>query len=557
LALAIVGAALGAAGVPCADAQQVAPSRVTPQTLQPAPQPTPPIALTAPAGLTPPKNAERLSVRVGRFEIAGTFPGFEGRTAALFDPLRGKRVTVAWVYATANALEHAYAEAGYFLARVVIPPQQLVDGGPLHLTVVDGVIERVEVKDVPKRQRAVVMARLAGLVGLHHLTLDEIERRLLLVSDLPGLHVRSTLAAGNTPGGTLLVLQGTQSYAAGTFGFDDRLPASLGTWSLNASAALNGALGLGEQTYFSIDSTPDIGLPRLRVLGGGIVLPIGGDGFTVNPEYTKSLARPIPPAGTPATQGDFQRLAVRANYPLIRTRAENLTLQGSLEWDDETLIPIGFATKFYHDDYQAARLRAIYSLAPQPDIPVQLTGSLSHGLAGRIATGALPLSRLGASPNFTSAAIEASLQYPLPASLVLAVTGRAQTSFDSPLMLSEQFALDGLAALSAFADGTFSVDQGATLRAELRRPLVLPVAGQSVILTPYLFGAGGWGEFIMPTAVEHRDLGAGAAGFGLRTDAGIAGVAGGTLAVEFARKFSDVTAVPAGYRANLSLILRF
>jgi hypothetical protein len=95
------------------------------------------------------------------------------------------------------------------------------------------------------------------------------------------------------------------------------------------------------------------------------------------------------------------------------------------------------------------------------------------------------------------------------------------------------------------------------LRAELRRPLVLPVAGQSVILTPYLFGAGGWGEFIMPTAVEHRDLGAGAAGFGLRTDAGIAGVAGGTLAVEFARKFSDVTAVPAGYRANLSLILRF
>ena len=192
-----------------------------------------------------------------------------------------------------------------------------------------------------------------------------------------------------------------------------------------------------------------------------------------------------------------------------------------------------------------------------PAFRCRLTGSLSHGLAGRTATTALPLSRLGASPNFTSATLEASLQYALPASLVLAVTGRAQTSFGSPLMLSEQFALDGITALSAFADGTFSVDQGATLRAELRRPVTLPVAGQTVILSPYLFGAGGWGEFVMPTAVEQRDLGAGAAGFGLQADAGIVGVGGGTLAFEFARKFSDVPSVPAGYRANLSLILRF
>ena len=256
LALAVAGVALGAAGLPRAEAQQVAPSRVTPQTLQPAPQPAAPIALTAPAGLTPPKNAEHLSVRLDRFEVAGTFPGFEGTTAALFNPLRGKPVTVAWIYQTANALEHKYAEAGYILARVVIPPQKLVDGGTLHLTVIDGVIERVDVKGVPDRQRGVVIARVAALVGVRHLMLDEIERRLLLVSDIPGLQVRSTLTAGKTPGGTLLVLQGRQKYAEGTFGFDDRLPASLGTWSLNASAALNSVLGLGEQTYFSIELEP-------------------------------------------------------------------------------------------------------------------------------------------------------------------------------------------------------------------------------------------------------------------------------------------------------------
>jgi hemolysin activation/secretion protein len=557
VALAITGVALGAATTPRAHAQQVAPSRVTPESLLPAAPPPPQINLTAPAGLTPPPDALNLQVQVAHVDVGGTFPGFEGRTAAILDPLLGHRVSVAHIYELANDLERAYSDAGYFLARIVIPPQQLVDGGTLHLTVIDGVIERIDVKDVPESQRAVVSDRMAPIVGLHHVTLDDIERRLLLASDVPGLQLRSTLSAGDKPGTTLVVLQGTHSYATGTLGFDNRLPASLGTFAMNGSAALNSVFGLGEQTYFSITESPQIAPPQLRVLGGGFVLPIGNDGFTVNPEYTNSLARPNPPGGTPATQGDFQRLSFRANYPVIRTRAQNLNLQGSVEWENEQLVPIGFPTRLYSDDYEAARLRTVYTIFLDPSTPLQLTGTLSHGLSGRTATSTLPLSRLGASPTFTSASIEASLQYSLPASLQLAVTGRTQTSFGTPLMLSEQFSLDGLTALSAFADGAFSVDQGATLRVEISRSLTVPIAGQGFALSPYVFGAGGWGQLVMPTAVEHRDIGAGSAGFGLRTDTAVTGLAGASLAVEFGRKFSDVPTVPAGYRANLSVNLRF
>lgn len=557
MAVAFVAAAGAVALSPPLAAQQVAPSRVTPQTLQPAAPPSAPVELPAPAGLTPPENADKLSLVVGRIEVAGTFPGFERQTAAIVGPLDGRRVTVAQLYDAANDLEHAYAAAGYFLARVVIPPQKLANGGTVRLSVIDGVIERIDAKGVPERQRTVVLWRMQGLVGVHHLMLSAIERRLLLLSDIPGLQVRSTLAAGAHPGGTLVVLQGTQTYATGTFGFDDRLPASLGTWQMNASAALNSVLGLGEQAYVSANTTPDIGLRRLRVFGGGFVLPLGNDGFTINPEYTKSLARPKPAAGTPATQGDFRRVALRASYPVIRGRAENLTVQTSLEWNDEELNPIEFPGLIYHDNYEVGRLRAFYAFQPIPELPMQVTGAVSHGLAGRAATAALPLSRLGAAPVFSSAYLEASLQYQLPASLSLAVIGRAQTSFNSPLMLAEQFALDGLNAVSAFADGTFSVDQGATLRAELRRPVTFPLGGQVVVLSPYIFGAGGWGELVMPTAVEHRDLGAGAAGIGVRTDASVAGLFTGGLSFEIARKFSDVPTVPSGYRANLLLSLRF
>ncbi|MBV9826858.1 MAG: ShlB/FhaC/HecB family hemolysin secretion/activation protein [Alphaproteobacteria bacterium] len=548
----------GAVALPCAHAQQVAPSRVTPETLQPqAPAAPPQIALPEAVGLSPPPNADKLSVTLGGYDVKGTFPGFEQKTQEILAPLAAGRVTVARIYDIANDLERAYADAGYFLARVLIPPQQLGDGGTVRLTIIDGVISRIDVNEIPERQRDAVMLRLAPLVGRPQLMLSEIERRLLLVSDIPGLQVKSTLSPGEGTGTTLVVLQGTQTYASGTFGVDNRLPSSLGTASLNASASLNSVLGLGEQAYASILTSPEMFPPRLRVLGGGVLLPLGDDGFTVNPEYTNSIARPIAPAGVPATQGDFQRFAVRGTYPMIRGREENLSFQASIEYLTEDLVPIGFATKLYSDGYEAARLRAIYSFSPWKNTPVQLTGVLSQGLSGRDATAAIPLSRLGASPTFTAAYFEGNASFPLPESLLLSLTGRAQSSFGSPLMLSEQFSLDGSNALSAFAQGTFSVDQGTTLRIELARPFALPIFGQSFLMSPYVFGAGGWGELVMPTAVERRDIVGGSFGVGIRSDTGIAGIAGASIGAEFARKISDIPAYRGGYRANLSLNLRF
>jgi hemolysin activation/secretion protein len=138
-------------------AQQVAPSRVTPESLRPAPAPPPTIELPSAAPEAAPAGAVAgLSVVVGQIAVAGTFPEFQAQTAALLDPLRGRRLTVAQLYESASALEHAYTAAGYVLARVVLPPQKLVDGGTVRLTVVDGVIERVDVGAVPERQRAVV-----------------------------------------------------------------------------------------------------------------------------------------------------------------------------------------------------------------------------------------------------------------------------------------------------------------------------------------------------------------------------------------------------------------
>ena len=254
-------------------------------------------------------------------------------------------MTVAEIFAAANAIEQAYASRGYVLVRVAVPPQQLKNGGSLRLVVIDGFVESVDVKGVPERQRALVQARLASLIGKRHVTLAEIERRLILASDIPGLVLSSTIARGTAPGGTLLVLEATHSAAAGTVEVDDRLPRSLGNWELNGALAVNSPFGYGEQLYGAASTGYNLGkvfdaTTPMQLLGVGAVLPIGVDEFKINPEYANSVTRPARFPGA-ADVGYYQRFDLRASYPLVSTRAQALTFQATYEWAQEHLSPIG------------------------------------------------------------------------------------------------------------------------------------------------------------------------------------------------------------------------
>ena len=386
----------------------MAPSQVTPQNLRPPPTNAPGgLTVSGAEGLQAPAGAERLNVIVRRFAIEGGFSELEDETRALAQPLEGRRITVAQIYEFANALEQTYARTGYVLVRVTVPPQKLTDRRDVRIVVVDGFIEKVQVDNVAERVRALVAARTASLVGRRHVTLAEIERRLLIAGDVPGLRLKSTLARGETLGGALLVLEGTEQLATATATIDDHLPTSLGTWSYAANVALNSPFGLGEQFYGSAITsadmtTPDFNTP-LRVLGAGIVVPLGLDGWTLNPEYTNSRTQPTPGIGALANIGTFQRFALRTSYPLIRTRLQVLTLTGAFERIiQDVALPL-FATDLNRDRYNAVRVGAAYvSGLPWLNETLQASAVLSHGVGGRDGADAdasgIPLSRRVPAP---------------------------------------------------------------------------------------------------------------------------------------------------------------
>src|SRR6185369_7811997 len=173
---------------------------------------------------------------------------------AVTGKLRYRRLSVAQIYAAASELERVYSDAGYPLVRIVVPPQHLVDHGPLQLAVVDGFIEAIDVDRVPANAQQAVATRTAALVGRRHLKLVEIERSLLIAGEVPGLKLKSTLERGSREGGVKLLLEGGHDLVTGSIGIDNRLASSLGTWQLRGAVALNNALGAGEQVYASAGS---------------------------------------------------------------------------------------------------------------------------------------------------------------------------------------------------------------------------------------------------------------------------------------------------------------
>jgi hemolysin activation/secretion protein len=565
--------ALGVAAIsffyPFVALSQVAPSRVTPETLRP---PTP----IAPDGLPPsggarlqiPAGTERLSFIVGHVAIKGTFPELDATIRALVHGLEGHRVTVAQVYEFANAVEQAYARAGYILVRVTVPQQKLNDHGRLLIVIVDGFVEKVRVDNVPDRVRALVTARMASLVGRRHIKLDEIERRLLTAGDVPGLRLKSTLARGKTPGSVLLVLEGTHRMVTATANIDNRLPSSLGTWSYGTSVALNSAFGLGEQFYASAQASGDPGLifdstSPLRVLGAGAVLPFGMDGWILNPEYTNSRSQPLPAIGGLTSIGLFERLALRTSYPAIRTRTNVLNLTGAFEYISQTVALPRFSTDLNKDRYGVLRIGAAYEGGlPWWGASLQTSATFSKGTGGRdnadaFASG-IPLSRQGAGPLFSKATLDAHITQPLANEFRMDFIGRAQTSFGNPLLVPEQLSLDGPQAVSAYPSGTLNVDEGGTLRVELTRSFAAIGTAVPLILSPYGFGSFGAGRLVEPTIVELAVVRGGALGAGVRSGIDIpGGYQGAAFGLEVARQFSNLPNLSHSWRGQVVMSFRF
>jgi hemolysin activation/secretion protein len=515
-------------------------SQITPTSVRPAAVVTRGVvALPELSGPAAPQGAERLKVQLLDTVIEGG-PDTKAGTgqlaaaqAAFRTSIAGKTVSVAEIFSAAQALEAAYGQAGFVLTRVVVPAQKLQTGGTLRLVVIDGFIERLETRDLPPAVKARIEAVLAPLVGQRAVTLAQIERALVLAGDTPGTRVKSTLAAGSAPGGSVLILQARHASVTGALSVDNSVGSALGGVSPALSLQLNSVLGLGEQIYGQAGGYPFstgqqsylTSTPVNRQLALGLILPLGIDGWSANIEANRTDSAPDP-AASQQFYSQFERVSARLKYPLIRSRALTLSNETAFDIEEETLSLL----KPLSAPISLDRLRVL-----RDTVEISATTPSGGLLSGRVigsigldafgarsrsdATPFLPLSRQGADSDFQKAELSLHYSQLLAEHLGIDLFARAQTSFGKPLPRAEQIGLVGPNALSGFDAGTFQGDSGLLGRIEISSPWTLDLTTGAASLVPYAFGDLGAVWLMEPTAVERRKTTAGSFGLGLRIGA--------------------------------------
>jgi hemolysin activation/secretion protein len=563
--------------LPAASYAQTA-SQITPPSFRPNLEHRGGFSLPGAAGLVTPAGAEKLFVKLSGVSIKGGFPQLAAATAALEARLTGHQISGADVFAAARDLEAAYAAAGYVLARVILPPQQLTNGARLKLVVVDGYIERIETKDVPERVRNRIMTLVGPLTGRRGLMLREIERRVLLAGDTPGVVLRSTLSPGKSEGATILVIDASYQAVSETLTYDNTLSKALGRNTLGAGLDFNSIAGLGELVYLRATGDPNGGdngfdarYPRNRALAAGFIVPLWIDGLTFNTEYTDARTTPLPTAGI-ATTDTFQRLSLRLRYAWLRGRNANFNSEVSFDAQDEqqslfvATLPVPLSldrlriVRFVNDGDVLTPWGATISGRAAASFGIDGLGARS---AAEAALSAVPLSRQGADDVFQKFDITLHYAQILVEHLAVDVTAHAQTSFGQPLLHSEQIGIANTTGLSAFDAGTIVGDQGYVVRGELSSPWSVPLPAPTVgpqiavVAAPYLFAAYGEVSLQDPATGESASIRAASYGGGLRFGGvGVGTLSNGSLSLEYGHATRS-DGIPGGDRFTAVSAFRF
>lgn len=507
-----------------------APSQVAPPQIVP-PAATARIAIPqVPAGAAIPAEAKRLSFRLTGIVIKGEFPELASDRSTLSDALVGRRITVADIFAFADQLQQIYVRAGYPLVRIVIEPQEIEGSARIKLRVIDGFVERLDLDALDARLRDYVAAVLAPLVGQTHLKQAELERRLLIAGDAAGLTLNATFAAGKKEGGSVLILTGRYKPISVSVYTDNAMPRVFGNYQLVTAVSANSVLGFGEQITVSAAGLPNDSFPNSdpvrRYLSGKAIFPIGIDGVKFEVGVTNGVTTPRVDRSA-ASQGLLNQAYARLSYDIIKSRDGELTTFGRFDATNEELDTLLFAPPIplSLDRVRALRggLEGIWRLR-DTGTTVNFDTTFSRGLnafgarSAADATFLLPLSRQGADAEFYKWNGRVEITQALPEGFAATAILAGQTSFNKPLLNSEQYVIDGSRFLSGFTAGSLAGDTAWVARAELGRAVAVPFEAVGVTLTPYLFGATGERKYAAPTFLEVGNLQARNYGAGLRVN---------------------------------------
>jgi hemolysin activation/secretion protein len=244
------------------------------------------------------------------------FTEVELLTVSGFAP--GSDMTLPQLRTLAARISDYYHVRGYFLAQAYLP-QQTIENGAVTIAVVEGRYGQIDLQDNAHISGGTLAHRLGGHDTGDLITDAPLERRLLLLSDIPGVRVGATLAPGTAAGTSdLQVNVEPGPRFSGDVEGDNGGARSTGVYRFGGTLNVNNPLGFGDQLSL-----------RLLASDGGLVYgrasyqaPVGN--ATLGVAYAHlhyALGREFEALDGSGTADIF---SVYGSYPIVRSRRANL-----------------------------------------------------------------------------------------------------------------------------------------------------------------------------------------------------------------------------------------
>lgn len=441
----------------------------TPPPIVPPPASKPGLTIEQPA-LDSPGNSAPFFVR--HIEISGNTLIPISELRPLVDASEGKNLTLADLEVLASAITKYYQDHGYLLSRAYVPAQTLSDA-TVRINVLEARYGTVSLTNTSQVSDSRLESILAPLQPGDPVSEGTLQRSLLLLSDVPGTVVNSTLSPGmNVGSSNLLVLDSPGAPEDGSISLDDAGNRSTGRARLSASATINNPLHLGDTLNLSaMTAGSDLNYARLAYQ-----TLVDGEGTTVGAALSGLEYRLGNGLSNLRAHGTAQVESLILQQPIIRSTQGNL--YGQLSLDSKQLRDELGASDIHADRQTNALTTTLAGDERDASGISNMNLGLSLGHLNFDNQDAQAADALGARTRGSYAKFAfsfARLQgFNDSNSLYLAFNGQLA---DRNLDNSEQYFLGGPNSVRAYDVGAVGGALGALASLEFRHNLELPVAG--------------------------------------------------------------------------------
>ena len=454
--------------------QQIPPSPA-PQKLAPAIRIEP---STAPA--TPESDAVKIVVNSLKVTGALSYPAAELVALTGFKP--GSELTLADLRGMASKITERYRSNGYLLALAYLPAQEISDG-VVTIAVAEGQYGKITVRNQSNLSDELVYSQLDGINIGDAVVVAPLETRLLLLSDIPGVNVASTLTPGASVGASDLIVDVTPGQrVTGSVDADNGGNRYTGEYRLGATVNLNNAAGRGDVASLRV-LTSGSGLNYAR---GSYQMQFGK--ATAGVAYSLLGYRLGKEFSSLQAHGTAKIASIYGGYPLIRTR--NTNLYALLAFDDKTFQDRVDSTSTVVDK----KIRSLMATLRGDHQDLLGGGGLTSysltGTAGNVdiqtpATRAFDAATAQSNGRYAKLGFSAMrLQNVTEAvSLYVGINGQVASK---NLDISEKMELGGINGVRAYPEGEAYADQGYLLTLEAR--YMLPKVSEQFPGRLQLFG---------------------------------------------------------------------